>query len=154
MKNRALTILTIALISIGFMYCGSESKEMGFTESFRADDTVSESIFEKSEGSLDGIFKMMIVSKGISSGYIKLNDNDIKGPSDFKNVDFNETLDVDLFDKNTIEVEVRGKPGDQLCVQIYEIEEGEDIRVIFERCVDREAGPPNKESIEFDIQED
>jgi hypothetical protein len=57
-------------------------------------------------------------------------------------------MTVALQDENTIEVEVRGSPGDQLCVRFYEVlVDPPSERGIFEGCVDRTAGPPNNVTV-------
>jgi hypothetical protein len=144
---------TLALLFIGlFLSSCGDSDSNGFTESFRADENVTSSIF--AHGANDdghepvvGDFRLKVVSSEVSSGFVKLNDEELLGPSDFHNVSFEQLFYVTLYDENEVEVEVRGSPGDQLCVRFYEVLEDESERGIFERCVDREAGPPNNVSV-------
>ncbi len=138
-------IITVTFIFI--MSCGSQEPTLIFSDTFNADNTVTDSIFSKTVYKIEGTFKMKLISVGVSSGFIKLNDIELMKPNDFKNDSFMQILDIDLENENTIEVEVRGKPGDQLCVQVYEIENDQTERIIYERCVDREAGPPNNVTV-------
>ncbi len=131
--------------------CGGSDGNGGFTDTFRATDTVAHSIFAQSATPVAGDFRLTVVSMGVSSGFVKLNDDQLFGPSDFKNNSFEETLPVTLFEENTISVEVRGSPGDQLCAKVFEVITGQPDRVIFERCVDRAAGPPNHVDVVIDI---
>lgn len=146
-----LAILMAGPISISGFGCG-DSDTMSGADTFRATDTVTTSIFtQTSDDTVEGTFRLRIISTGVSSGFVKLNDEEILGPSDFHNKSFDQTTVISLFDENTIEYEIRGQPGDQICVRVYEITEDEDNpeRGIYEGCVDRSAGPPNNVDVVF-----
>ncbi|HLG18409.1 MAG TPA: hypothetical protein VI895_01170 [Bdellovibrionota bacterium] len=152
-ENNFFVISTVCILALATSRCSNDT--MGFSETFRADDLVTNSIFKKdsrAQGTgtgdeVSGEFRLTVVSDGVSSGFVKLNDSDIMDPSDFHNDSFEKTIEVNLFEENTIEVEIRGQPGDQLCVRVFEIENDESERGIFEQCVDRTAGPPNNVSV-------
>ena len=131
--------------------CGSDDN-MGFSDTFNASDTVTTSIFSQTDADqqlADRNFFLKVVSTGVSSGFVTLNESDLYTPSSFRNTSFEQTFSVDLQDENTLEVEIRGQPGDQLCIQVYEEfdDPEEEDQIIYERCVDREAGPPNSVSV-------
>ena len=134
--------LLSALAGIG---CGGSSGNMDFTDTFKSSDTVTDTIFAaqvRNASVVSGDFRMTVASSGVSSGFIKLNDNELYGPSDFHNQDFETTTAIQLEDENTIAVAVRGKPGDQLCVRIFEVLAELPDRTIYERCADRAKGKP------------
>lgn len=138
---RVVTSLFLSFsLSLGILSCGN-SDSMSMTDTFRATDNVTDSIF--GQGVVTGDFRLKVISTGVSSGFVKLNDEQLLGPSDFHNQSFEVTLPVGLFLENTIEFEIRGKPGDQLCVRVFEVETDDSERGIYEGCVDRTAGPPN-----------
>jgi hypothetical protein len=146
MKKQTVVIsMFFFALLVGFVSCGDNT--MGFKETFKADDTVENSLFSFSAwqqvGNLEGDYKLLLVSDGVSSAFVKLNDEELFSPDDFHNTYYEKTIDVDVEETNTIEAEIRGSPGDQLCVRIFEVLEDETERGVFEQCVDREAGPPN-----------
>lgn len=138
--------LTLAVVVSGVLWslgCGG-SDTLSNSDSFQATDTVTSSIFTaKSVSFPAGTYRLRVISTGVSSGFVKLNDEEILGPSDFHNKSFDETVGITLQDENTIEYEIRGKPGDQLCVRVFELNDDDSERGIYEGCVDRTAGPPN-----------
>ncbi len=137
----ALIVTHMGLWTLG---CGG-SDTMSGSDTFHATDTVTHSVFTLStrDVSVAGNFDLRVISTGVSSGFVKLNDQELLGPSDFHNKSFDQTIVITLQDENTIEYEIRGKPGDQLCVRVFQLNDDESERGIYEGCVDRTAGPPN-----------
>ena len=134
--------LWVGLLALSFIWMGCGSNSQGFSDSFRLSETVSNGVVLQSIN-IEGDFRITVTSFGVSSGFVRLNDKSLATPDNFKNVFSENTLVIDLMEDNTIEVEIRGQPGDQLCVRIYEIQSDGVERDIFVRCVDRQAGPPN-----------
>ena len=142
MKNSVRIASLLPFLAAG---CG-DANDQGFVDTFSVNDRVSSALVTEGETDLEDGRYLYVVSTGVSSAHLDLNDVRLLGPSDFKNRGFERTFDVELEDENTIEVSLRGSPGDQLCVSVFEIDSSdseEPERVIYERCVDREAGPPN-----------
>ncbi len=123
----------------------NDSRLLSFQEHFTA--------HAKASDPTDADFRMTIASMGVSSAFVKLNGDELFGPSDFHNKSFEKTVRVSLLtnNQNEIEVEVRGSPGDQLCVRIYEVTGDGLPNEFFNRCVDRTAGPPNHVDETFGI---
>ena len=139
-----LTFLMVAQCALLSFGCGSSDTLSG-ADTFRATDSVTNSIFglRTTGDAAEGNFRLRVVSTGVSSGFVTLNDEELLGPGDFHNRSFDQTIVITLLDENTIQYEIRGKPGDQLCVRVYELNDDDSERGIYEGCVDRSAGPPN-----------
>ena len=144
-KNALIIFFTIVLANLSFS-CGDPDSAL-FRDTFEA--LSKDSVVLSEDGHLEGNFILTLKSYGLSSGFVRLNSDEILSPSDFKNADFERHINVGLYNTNTIEAEVRGKPGDKLCLSVYEDQvEGPD-RLIYERCLIRTTGKPNGLLIEF-----
>lgn len=143
--RKALLNTTVsAALPLALFTCGG-SDSMSRSDTFHETDSVTSSIFAlgtRTE-SVEGAFRVRVISTGVSSGFVKLNDEELLGPSDFHNTSFDRTIVVALNDENTIEYEIRGQPGDQICVRVFELNDDDSEAGIYEGCVDRTAGPPN-----------
>ncbi len=154
MFQRIFSLVAVSVLVSG-LGCGGDEETQGFNEMFLHTDTVSSSIFDQSLLPVVGDFEVVVISRGVSSGFVRLNGEDLMRSNDFHNDSFEKTLSVGLLDQNLLEVELRGSPGDQLCVRVYEVDgDDQSERGIYERCVDREAGPPNQVSVIIDATEE
>ena len=131
--------------------CGHDTGGQNYWElsgAFSRTDAVNSIMADTAPDSLAAGYYLTMVSHGVSSGEVRLNNEILFGPSDFKNNDRQETLSVDIDWENTISATIRGKPGDQLCVRVFEVpvDETDPETTLFEDCVDRSAGPPNSSS--------
>ncbi|MEZ4273386.1 MAG: hypothetical protein R3C68_18710 [Myxococcota bacterium] len=136
------------MILVGFFTlsaCGDADNSNEISAAFSRDDTEVSVMADPSAGDLPPGTYLTLASSGVSSANVSLNDRPLFQPSDFHNRDFVSTQSVDLDQTNTIYASVRGSPGDQLCVRVFEIfdEPENETQTFFEECIDRQAGPPN-----------
>ncbi len=145
----ALAALTLSALTA----CGGAGG-LGFTDNFSSSDRVAtaDSIFALSADDSPALYEIEIVSSGVSSGRVSLNGAELLGPSDFKNKDFKQIMSVELLEENQITVSINGKPGDQICVRVYNPNAAEETESVYERCVDREAGVPNSVDEVIDLR--
>ena len=142
---RSIHMVILAMGFVGLTACGSEDDPSEFSARFSRSDAVDSIFATPSTEDLAPGFYLTLMSFGVSSAKVTLNDEALFRPSDFHNRDFSRTQKVELLDNNTLDAVVRGSPGDQLCVHVFEVEDDEEpvSRTLFEECVDRRAGPPN-----------
>ena len=135
-------ILTL-VIALFMLSCGEPDPSL-FTDNFKVN---TDKGFVEDGNMLEGNYRIAIESYGVSSGYLKLNDGYILSPDDFKNTDFEMDIETGLYENNTLEAMVMGKPQDKLCFKVYEVNEEEsesDITVIYQVCLERTKGKPQK----------
>jgi len=130
-------------ISVGETFEGPTPTVPDTVDTSDSDDDDGDGILDSDDHLPDDCTDMVVTSNGVSSAHIVLNDEELFSPDDFHNVDFHETMNVNLKDgDNTITIKLAGSPGDQLNVRFYNCSK-DPVELLFETTVTRTTGAPN-----------